>query len=167
MSDRWYVVTAQPGREGVAELHLRRQGFEVWMPRQLRIVSRARRRQEKLVPLFPGYMFVSLDIDRDRWRPINGTFGVRSLLMQGERPLPCPRGLVEGLRAWAGGEGVVKEQPALRPGDAVCVVSGPLSQMAGKLIRLDDAGRARVLLRIMRGEVVVTLDVYELSPGSA
>ena len=165
MADRWYVVAAQPGCEDTAEVHLKRQGFDVWMPRQVRSVRHARRRQEKRVPFFPGYMFVSMDVARQRWRSINGTRGVRSLIMQGEQPCRCPGGLVEGLRAATDEKGIFNGMLGIGPGDAVCVVSGALAQAEGTLVDLDDAGRARVLLRIMQGEVAVTLNARVLAPA--
>lgn len=167
MAERWYVVAAQPGREDSAEAHLKRQGFDVWMPRQIRNVRHARSRRRKRVPFFPGYMFVSMNVERQRWRAINGTRGVRSLVMQGERPCPCPGGMVEELRAASGEDGIFDGLFRIAPGDAVCVVSGPLAEAEGRLVGLDDAGRAQVLLRIMHGEIAVRLDAHALEPSGA
>lgn len=167
MSGRWYVVSAQLGRETLAELHLNRQGFCVWMPLQTRSVRHARRIIERRVPFFPGYMFVWLDVDRQRWRSINGTIGVRSLIMEGERPLPCPKGLVESLQALAGEDGEFDGLSALRPNDPVRIVSGPFAELCGTLVRVDGADRARILLQVMRAEITVTLDRARLAPVSA
>lgn len=167
MKDRWYVVAAQPGRENIAELHLEKQGFAVWMPRQLRVVRHARRRHEKHVPFFPGYMFVSLDIARQRWRSVNGTLGVRSLIMQGERPVPCPPGLVEGLQALTAEDGTFNAAAAMAPGDRVRIVSGPFAELVGTLVELDGPARGRVLLGLLQGEVPVTMNLAHLVPAAA
>jgi transcription antitermination factor NusG len=164
MADRWYVAQTLVGREDVAELNLGRQAFQAWMPRQTRVVRHARRRLEKHVAFFPGYIFVLLDVDRQRWRSVNGTFGVSSLIMQGERPLPCPKGLVEGLRALTNDDGIFNGAEGLRHGDAVRVISGPLAELVGTLIRHDGAGRARVLLQMMQGQVAVALPAKNLVP---
>jgi len=164
MANFWYVAATQPGKEGAAEVNLQRQGFRSWMPRQIRVVRHARRRVEKSVPFFPGYIFVSMDIECQRWRSVNGTFGVRSLVMEGERPLHCPTGLVEGLQALVDERGVFNV--GIGPGDTVRVVTGPFAELVGTLVRLDSAGRARVLLRLMRGEVAVTLNTGSLVPVS-
>jgi len=87
---RWYVAAVQPGREDSAERHLARQGFATFAPRHLRTVRHARRAMTRKVPLFPGYLFVALDLARDRWRSVNGTFGVRGLVAAG--PAPCRAG---------------------------------------------------------------------------
>jgi hypothetical protein len=36
--------------------------------------------------LFPRYMFMILDLPRDRWRSVNGTYGVDRLLMRSGDP---------------------------------------------------------------------------------
>jgi len=165
MSTRWYVVSTKLGFEDTAETNLVRQGFAIWTPRQVRVVRHARRRLEKRVPFFPGYLFVQLDVDRQHWRSVNGTLGVRRLIMQGERPLPCPPGLVEELQRL--GEGDRMFNAAIEPGDAVRVISGPMAELVGSLVHLDGAGRARVLLGLLNSEIVVTLDAVRLIPAAA
>ena len=93
--ERWYVVRALPKREQGAEAQLAGQGFRVFLPKVSRNVRHARKTKAVHAPAFPGYLFVALDLQRDRWRSINGTFGVMSLIMTEERPRPVPRGVVE------------------------------------------------------------------------
>src|SRR5690606_8689429 len=164
MVARWYVVSFQPGREDLAELNLNRQGFDVWMPRHISVVRHARRRYEKLVPFFPGYMFVSMDVDRERWRAVNGTLGVRCLIMQGEKPLPCPVGLVEKLQALTGKHEIFSAVTNLSVGDTVRVIKVPFADAIGSLVSVDGAGRVRILLQMMQAEIPVTLDVREVVP---
>lgn len=167
MAKRWYVAATRAGRENVAEVHLARQGFVVWSPRQKRTVRHARRRVEKLTPFFPGYLFVLLDTERQRWRSVNGTYGVRSLIMEGERPLPCPPGLVEGLQAAADSNGVMVGVAVIAPGQTVRVVSGPMTDLVGTLLSVDDRGRSRVLMSLLSSNVVVTVNAGALTPAAA
>jgi len=48
-------------------------------------------------PLFPGYLFIILDLTRDRWRSVNGTYGVDRLLTRASATEPVPHGPVEQL----------------------------------------------------------------------
>ena len=59
-------------------------------------------------PLFPGYIFVELDLDRSAWRSITGTFGVVQLVSTGERPAPVPAGVFEEITARAGSDGLIE-----------------------------------------------------------
>ncbi len=80
-------------------------------PRRWRTVRHARRVRDVAAPLFPGYLFVSLDPGAVRWRSINGTVGVRYLIAAGDKPLPLPEGFVEALVKVADASGVVSFAP--------------------------------------------------------
>ncbi|MBZ9674719.1 transcription termination/antitermination protein NusG [Mesorhizobium sp. ES1-1] len=161
-ASRWYAASVHPGREGVAERHLRRQGFLSFVPRSEKTTRHARRLETRASPYFPGYMFIALDISRQRWRSINGTLGVRSLVMQGERPLPVPSGLVERFIALTGKDGLLDFTGGLNVGTAVRILSGPFADMIGRLDRLDSAGRARILVALMKGDIPVELESRDL-----
>ncbi|MER8386466.1 transcription antiterminator NusG [Mesorhizobium sp. M1380] len=159
---RWYAASVFPGKEHVAERHLRIQGFQPFVPRCEKTVRHARRLETRVAAYFPGYMFIALDVALQRWRSINGTFGVRSLVMQGDRPLPVPSGLVERFIALTGRHGLLDFSGGLAAGASVRILSGPFAEMIGRLDRLDPAGRARVLVAIMNGEIPVDLDTRDL-----
>ena len=99
---RWYAVNTLPRREFRARQQLENQGFRVFLPQGLKTVRHARKLTNVLAPFFPRYIFVELDLTFHRWRSVNGTFGVRSLVMQGETPHPVPRGIVETMLASVG-----------------------------------------------------------------
>lgn len=159
---RWYAASVFPGKEDLAERHLRMQGFDPFVPRWEKTTRHARRIETRPAAYFPGYMFINLDVALQRWRSVNGTFGVRSLIMQGERPLPVPSGLVERFIALTGRDGLLDFRGGLTAGASVRILSGPFAEMIGRLDRLDPAGRARVLVAIMNGEIPVDLDSKEL-----
>ncbi|RWL22681.1 MAG: transcription antiterminator NusG [Mesorhizobium sp.] len=159
---RWYAASVFPGKEDVAERHLRMQGFHPFTPRREKTTRHARRIETRPAAYFPGYMFIALDVALQRWRSVNGTFGVRSLIMQGERPLPVPSGLVERFIALTGRDGLLDFSGGLAAGASVRILSGPFAEMIGRLDRLDPAGRARVLVAIMNGEIPVDMDSREL-----
>jgi transcription elongation factor/antiterminator RfaH len=163
---RWYVAHTQPHAESRAIFHLARQGYDVFCPRYARLVRHARRRTRVLAPLFPNYLFLNLDISRDRWRSVNGTSGVVRLIMQGERPQAVPRGIVEALKNQTDAGGVMEWTPSFRIGQAVEVADGPFEGLVGTLERLDAAGRVRVLLDLLGRFVSVGLDLQALAPAA-
>lgn len=107
--------------------------------------------------VFPGYLFVTLDLQRDRWRSINGTYGAAGLIMGAELPLSVPRGVVETLLDYVDESGVCRFDRDLVEGQSVQVIAGPFANAIGRLVRLDGNGRVRVLLDIMGGEVPANL----------
>ena len=108
--------------------------------------------------LFPGYLFVELDVERAAWRAINGTFGVRRLLVDGPHPQALPAGFVPALRDATGADGLSTAAPAdLRPGDAVTIAPGPFAECAAVVLRLAPGERVEVLLDVLGGRVPARL----------
>ena len=51
----WYVVRVKTAQEDRAVWHLKNQGFHVYMPKYRKTIRHARKVQNVLRPLFPGY----------------------------------------------------------------------------------------------------------------
>jgi transcriptional antiterminator RfaH len=156
---RWYAVQAQPAREQLALRHLSRQGFEAFCPVQTRARRIGRHSVTRLAPFFPGYLFVRLDLERQRWRSVNGTTGVLRLVGSGDRgrarPTPVPEGVVERLRELSRTNGELSFRPEFVEGDAVRVVAGPFDQLCGVLEQAGHHERVTILLEILSTEVRV------------
>jgi transcriptional antiterminator RfaH len=159
------VVRSQPRRELVAWQQLENQGYRVFLPRFNKSRRHARKFETVQVPLFPRYLFVILDMSRDRWRSVNGTYGVERLLMRGSQPEAVPRGLVEELLEIERQDGAASFISSLRKGQTVKLTTGPFAQLVGQLEHLDDQGRVRILLEIMGGTVPVVLSKGSVMPA--
>jgi transcription antitermination factor NusG len=155
---RWYVAQTLARREIGAAAQLERQGFRTFLPQMLKTVRHARQLRTVRAAVFPGYVFVGLDLTRDRWRAVNGTMNVSRLVMGEDMPLPVPRGVVETLMTYRDSSGVCRFDRDLQAGELVRVVAGPFAQALGRIASLDDKGRARVLLEIMSGTIIATLE---------
>ena len=164
--ERWFVARVLPHQENRAQFNLNRLGFRSFLPRLRRTVRHARRLRDTLQPLFPGYIFIVIDLSKQRWRSINGTFGVASLIMGAEQPVPVPPGVVEGLVASCESRGVVRIDDGLEIGQKVRILSGPFAETLCRLAQLDDRGRVRVLLEIMGMEVAAQLDRSAIAPAA-
>jgi transcriptional antiterminator RfaH len=155
---RWYVAQTLARREMGAVVQLERQGFHTFLPQMLKTVRHARQLRTVRAAVFPGYVFVRLDPARDPWRAVNGTINVSRLIMAEDAPLPVPRGIVEALIAYRDATGLCRFDRDLQAGETVRVIAGPFAQVLGRIAGLDDKGRARVLLEIMGGAVMTTLE---------
>lgn len=168
--ERWYAVQCLAHREATALAHLQNQNFETFLPRRRKTRRHARKFDIVLAPFFPGYLFVKLDLGRDRWRSINGTRGVAHLVMRGEGPAPAPVGIIETLREACDDAGILQlpDIDNLEAGQTVRILSGAFADLVGELDRLDESGRVRVLLDIMGGKVPILLpreDVARANSG--
>ena len=81
--ERWYAVHTLPFGERRAAAQLENQDFSAFLPKRQKTIRHARKLSTITAPFFPRYLFVALDLDRHRWRSVNGTIGVSSLVMVG------------------------------------------------------------------------------------
>ena len=119
----WYVARTNPHAEAKASLHLRRQGYEVYLPRYFKQRRHARRIEKVAAPLFPGYLFVAIDLATQRWLSIDSTIGVARLVCQGDRPALVPQSVIDALMRRHDAEGCVQldRRPRFSPGDKIRV----------------------------------------------
>jgi transcriptional antiterminator RfaH len=107
-------------------------------------------------PLFPRYLFVR--IVNEQWRSLTGTFGVASIIMDGNRPASLPDIAIDQLRARERDGYVVLPRPeeiTLTPGQAVRVTTGVFEGMVGVYQGMGPAERERVLLNILGRKTTV------------
>lgn len=157
--DRWYVVHTRPNGEHTALVNLLRQGFRAYMPQYLHRRRHARKSTQVRRPLFPRYLFVRLNVERERWRAIHSTIGVSHLVSAGERPAPVPDGVVEDICARENADGLIDlaRERSLRPGDRLQILSGALMNKIGLFAAKDDAERVVLLLDLLGRQVRVTM----------
>jgi len=142
--ERWFVARVFAHQENRAQLNLHRLGFRSFVPKVRRTVRHARSIREIPKPLFPGYVFIAINLSNQRWRSVNGTFGIASLIMGAEQPRAVPSGVVEALAASINSSGAVfVEEDALEIGQKVRILSGPFAQTLCRLAQLDDRARSR------------------------
>jgi len=159
-SSRWYVAQTHLHAEGKALQHLRRQGFEVYLPRYLKQRRHARRIDTVAAPLFPRYLFVAIDLTAQRWYSIDSTIGIAKLIRYGEVPVAVPDAIVEGLRCRENADGFVQleRQPRFSPGDKIRISHGAFSDCLGLYETISGNDRSAILLDLLGRKVRVVLE---------
>lgn len=157
---RWYVAQTQVNCEAKASHHLIRQGFEVYLPRYLKRRRHARKVDIVAAPLFPRYLFVNIDLASQRWRSIQSTFGVSSLVMNGDEPAALPEGVFDVMRGREDEKGFVEldRKPAFAPGDKVRILAGAFVDSLGLFEGAGERERVSVLLNLLGRKVRIMLD---------
>ena len=155
----WFAVYTRARAEAMAREHLRRQGYEVYLPQHMKPRRHARRTDFVPAPLFPRYLFVAIDRLHQRWRPILSTVGVCDLVRQGERPAEIAAKLVEALRRRErdGAFEHAAQVQGLRPGDPVRVAAGPFADLVGRFYGMAATDRVFVLLEMLGRSVKAQL----------
>jgi transcriptional antiterminator RfaH len=151
----WIVARSQPHREVYAAANASRSGFAVFLPRVIEFVGHGDQRVAIARPLFPCYLFVE-SID-GRWRSLLSTYGISSVVMQGDAPGELPAKAVEQLRRRTDQDGFVT-LPRRQVGDPVKIRGqGPFGGQIGVYQGMTAKNRCRVLLSLLGGRPATTL----------
>jgi transcription elongation factor/antiterminator RfaH len=165
-NERWFLVYTLPKGERKAQWHLGAQGFRTYLPQFEKTIRHARQLKTVRAPFFPRYLFVVLDLARDRWLSVRSTVGVSRLFTAEDgRPVAVPVGIVETLIEQSEG-GLTRLDSGLVEGQKVRILCGPFADFVGRLERLDAVGRVRVLLEMMGTAVPVNLRCSALAPAA-
>jgi transcriptional antiterminator RfaH len=157
---RWYVAQTQPHAEKKASAHLVRQCFNIYFPRYLKQRRHARRVEKIAAPLFPGYVFVAIDVATQRWLSIDSTIGITRLVRDGDRPAPVPEFVIDALKQREDAAGLIKldRRPRFSPGDKVRIIGGAMCDCYGLYEGMSSRERVAVLLDLLGRKVRVLLD---------
>jgi transcriptional antiterminator NusG len=147
----WYVIYTKAQKEEFAQFHLKLKNLESVFPRLLLPVFS--RRQKRVVPLFPNYLFVRMDFAKEydfvRWSP-----GVKCFVCFKDTPNPVEDGVVEHLLSRADGNGIIAARPNLKKGQEVRLCGGPLAGLDGIIRNPPDAkGRVTLLLSLFKRDI--------------
>jgi transcriptional antiterminator RfaH len=163
----WYLIYCKPKGEKIAQEHLERQGYKVYLPLILVRVRQRGRSKESIQPMFPRYLFINLSDQTDDWRPIRSTLGVSSLIRFGTTPAKAPDALINCLKKNENSKGIhdlTRKLPSL--GDKLLIVEGAFEGYEATLFSQKSDDRVIVLLKIAENFVKVTLKQSLIEPLS-
>ncbi|MDC3401467.1 transcriptional activator RfaH [Alphaproteobacteria bacterium] len=170
--NQWYLIQFKPNSHRLAERNLHRQGFQTFLPMQKITRRKASRFVSNLKPLFPGYMFVSVNSELAPWRAINSTIGVSRLVSFEGKPKPLPLQLISGMMLRCDTSGTLLPPKSLNEGDSVEMLTGPFANFVATVDTfvatvdtIDPEQRIWVLIDLMgqKTRMQVTADQLQLA----
>ncbi len=155
----WYCLHTRPLKEAHVESYCRGSlGLETYFPRikQHRTIRRVRR--VVVSPLFPRYLFVRFDPALS-YRAARYCPEVINIVHNGDTPAIVEDALIHDLKGWVDTElEKLSLRPALRPGDSVQIVGGPMQGISAVILRAsDEQDRVTILLSILQHGAQLTL----------
>lgn len=157
MSHNWYVLSVQPRKECYVQQQLLAHGYQFAYPRYRKSIRHARRTRMVSRPLFPGYMFIRLDLDSDNWRLAHRVPGSIGLVKFANRPSPLPAEFVAKFIHNLDDDGTIQLNPSLKLGDRVQAIGGPFDRCMGEVVNMTDNERVKVLMSALNRKVEMTL----------
>ena len=88
--NKWYLIKTKPRQEIKAKKNLENQGYRAFCP-MIKI-------NDRLVVLFPGYLFIQLNEKTQNWSPINSTKGVSHFVKFGLNFAKAPNSVIEFIK---------------------------------------------------------------------
>lgn len=150
MTDKksWYLIHTKPKQEQIALENLQRQHYEAYLPMAEIQKRRQGRHQNVIEPMFPRYLFISLDKVNDNWVPIRSTRGVQALVRFGGVPAKVPDDLVNKIRELEVRSESVEAIPGFTKGSVVRILEGVFAGYEGVFEEHSSERRATILLLI-------------------
>jgi transcriptional antiterminator RfaH len=149
-----------------AARHLRNQGFAAYVPLFLKRRRKGRNIDMCPTPLFGRYIFVGFDVERERWRSVNGTLGVTNLICHGDLPAQVDQKIVNAIALRENADGFVRLSIArsFKFGQSVRVTEGAFADQLGLYEGVGDQERVRILLNLLGRQVRVTIEREVIVP---
>ena len=153
----WAAVSLKPNQIYKAEVNLKRQEIDFLAPK-IKVTKRQQNRFiHKINLLFPGYIFVHIDLATDDQRKVQSTYGVSQILKVGGQIGTLPENFIEGLKT-AKLDAPQTYAGDLKPGDNIEILCGPFAGLIAKLIELDCQNRLKCLFNILEGRMNMYVD---------
>lgn len=173
MKRDWYVVHTFSNQENKVKANIEKtidtfnlhdKVFSVVVP--MREMTEYRKGEKKTVrrKIFPGYVFVEMDMSNDSWYHIRKTHGVTGFVGADSAPEPLSRREVDRL---LNGDNARAHETYMkttwRNGMSVQVLNGPFQDFIGKILEVHpERGKIKVLLSLFDRETPVELSFEQV-----
>lgn len=166
MNESWFLLTTKPKSERRAVENLSSQNVEVYFPK----VKKLKKRQGNKVileeALFPNYIFVKLDNEKDNFNAIRSTRGVGNFVRFGLNYGKVSTKFISQLSSDLNNKSELTNLETLTnlsKGDELVISKGPLTGLKGIYQCKDGLERSILLLNILgkENEVIIENDQFE------
>lgn len=159
----WYAIHTRSNFEARVHSQLQAKSLHVFLPR-VQVMSRRRDRQKKIhIPLFPGYVFVSVRLTPEAHLSILRSLGVVRLLGIKGVPTPVKPEEVANMMILDGTDRTLERWGYIKRGDRVTIMNGPLQGLTGIFQRrANEPAKVVVTVEFLRQAVAVVADEWHM-----
>lgn len=159
----WYVLQFKPNAHKIAQRNLNQQKFETFLPLEEITKCQNKKFISSKRPLFPGYMFVSFDKEKNPWNKINSTFGVSKLLIFNYKPCVVPQTIIANIMSQCNSDGTLLPPKQFYKGDSVRLNSGPFNNFLAIIDSIEENQRIWVLINLIGKETRALVNTKKIS----
>ena len=150
-NSKWFLVYTKAREEVRAKENLENQGFETFLP----MVAYEKMNQSKSISfetMFPRYLFIKVNVERDNWTQIKSTRGVSHLVVFGHKFAEVPRQVVAFIKTRVDDNDFVKQKVTrqeFQKGDKLIVEKGVFKDKEATFLSRKSKERVRILLKFV------------------
>lgn len=164
----WYALFVKTGEEKLVKerLDYRFCGEPaVMIPRKIIKERKNGKWHRRVRNLFPGYIFLYGVMNEENYHNLWQVPGLYKLLCTDREPVRIPACEIEVFSHLFDKEDIIQESDILMEGEEVSIISGPLTSLQGKILKVDKRkSRARVLIDFLGEERVIDIGVNIIQP---
>jgi transcriptional antiterminator RfaH len=158
-NNSWYLLYCKSREEERAVQHLQNQGIESFYATKAVKKIRKGIKSVKLEPLFPNYLFVSLDPSTANFNAIRSTRGISSFIRFGKTHAVIADNLINRLRAKLEVINTdIDEQYIPKKGDVVEINDGIYQGLTAIFKISDGLERSVLLIKLIEQQAELTID---------
>ena len=153
---KWFLVYTKAREEKRAKKNLENQGFETFLP-MIAYEKISQPKSISLEPMFPRYLFIIINVERDNWTHIKSTRGVSHLVVFGDKFAEVPNSVVAFLKTRVDDNDIVKQKVTrqeFQKGDKLVIKKGALKGNKATFLSKTSKERVRILLKLMNELII-------------
>lgn len=165
---RWYVVHTYSGHENKVKLNIEKMVenrgmrddiFQVSVPTEEYVDTKAGKSEVKERKLFPGYVLIKMIIDDESWYLVRNTRGVTGFVGPASKPVPLSEEEVAAL----GVQEEIRPSVDFEVSDTVKVTSGPFENFMGQIESINmEKAKVKAFVSMFGRETLVELDFNQV-----
>lgn len=168
----WYVIHTYSGYEkkvkGNLERKVKSMGLEnvitrILVPEEDEIDIKGGQKRTVRRKIFPGYVFVEMDVNDRSWYVVRNTPGVTGFVGSATKPVPLDPDEVKRILRSQGIEKEVKPQITVEIGEQVRITSGPFENFYATITEVNsEKGTLKGLIDMFGRETTVEVDYSQI-----
>lgn len=156
----WYALQIRQTRRALCEVMLAAKGVEYFSPCTLIQRQWSDRKKVLSEPLFPGYLFCSIDLSFRL--PLLQVPGVIGLVSSGRKVIEIDATELDQIRRAVSSGNPVEPLPTYTVGEAVHILSGPLRGLKGVLQQVRSRSRLILSVSMLHRSIAVEISSSDL-----
>ena len=168
----WYVIHTYSGYEKKVKDNLERKvrsmGLEnvierILVPEEDEIDVKDGRKRTVRRKIYPGYVFVEMEVNDRSWYVVRNTPGVTGFVGSATKPVPLEPQEVRRILKSQGIEKEVRPQISVEIGEQVRIISGPFDNFYATITEINnEKGTLKVLIDMFGRETSVEVDYSQI-----